>query len=210
MLSVYLFCLVIGGGFALISAFGDFLDADADVDMDVDVDVDLDFDVHLDADAHLPTTVGGVDAGHAAAIFSLRSIIFSLFGFGATGSLLTLVGANPTGLSTVVLAVGAGLLVGAAVGAFLSYLKRSDSGAQASEISFVGLRGRVTLPLGAGSPGHIMVQRGNREHSIRALPFPGETEGSDPADWDRVVVIEMRKGVAYVGPLRGEDVDLLE
>ena len=36
------------------------------------------------------------------------------------------------------------------------------------------------------------------------------TEGSNPADWERVVVIEMRKGVAYVGPLRGEDVDLLE
>jgi hypothetical protein len=207
MLSVYLLCLVVGGGFALLSAFGDFLDADADVDMDVDADFDLDLD--LDADAHLPDVVGAADPGHVAAIFSLRSLIFSMFGFGATGSLLTLFGATPGGLLTVLLAVLAGLAVGAAVGAFLSYLKRSDSGAQLTETSFVGLPARVTLPIGAESAGHILVKKGDREHSIRALPYPGEVEGSDPSTWEKVVVIEMEKGVAYVGPLRGEDIDLL-
>ena len=73
MLAAYIFCLVVGGGFLLLSLFGDFLEADADVDLDGDADL----------------AIG--DAGDVAKLFSLRAIVYALFGFGASGTLLHLV-----------------------------------------------------------------------------------------------------------------------
>lgn len=200
MLSAYLFCLVVGGGLAALSAFGDLFGADAvDADLDVDVAPDADFDVDVDADG----------AGHAAAIFSLRSLIFALFGFGGVGALMSWLGADPAAPLTIGLATTGGLVTGLAVGAFLGYLKRSDSGPRATERRFIGMPARVTLPLGPGSIGRIVVRRGDREHAMRALPHPGETSSADPGSWTEVVVIEMRDGVAYVGPVRPEDRELL-
>lgn len=199
MLSAYVFCLVVGGGLAALSAFGDLFGADAvDADLDVDVDVDADFDgVHAD---------GG---GHAAAVFSLRSLIFALFGFGGVGAIMSWLGSDPAAPLTIGLATGGGLLTGVLVGAFLGYLKRSDTGPRATERRYVGMPARVTLPLGPGSAGRIVVRRGDREHAIRALPHPGEAATADPGSWTEVVVIEMRDGVAYVGPVRPEDRELL-
>lgn len=203
MLPVYLFCLVLGGGFALLSAFGDLFDSDVD-DLDLDADADLD----LEFDADVGDAEGAVAGGHAAEIFSLRSLVFSVFGFGATGSLMTWLGAGAGSPLTILFSVLAGLLVGGAVGSFLAYLKRSDTGARGSDRRYVGLPGRVTLPIGPGSAGRIVVRRGDREHAIRALPYPGKEE-AEPGAWEEVVVIEMRDGVAYVEPLSEEDRDLL-
>lgn len=202
MLSVYLVCLVLGGGFALLSAFGDFLETDADFDADVDVDFDTDFDVS--------DTTGGAhaDVGHASAIFSLRSLVYTLLGFGATGALLTWTGASPGSPLTIGFALVAGLLVGATVGSFLAYLKRSDTRAMAGDESYVGLPGRVTLPIREGSPGRIVVAKGGKEHAVRALPYPRGASG-DPEDWRQVMVLEMRDGVALVDRFEGEGSDLL-
>lgn len=205
MLPVYVFCLVLGGGFALLSAFGDLFDSDVG-DVDPDLDLDADFDAELDG--ALDGAEGTAGAGHAAEIFSLRSLVFSVFGFGATGSLMTWLGAGAASALTIVFSVLAGLAVGGAVGSFLAFLKRSDTGARRSDRAYVGLPGRVTLPIGPGSAGRIVVRRGEREHAIRALPYPG-TEAEDPAAWDEVVVLEMRDGVAYVEPVSEEDRDLL-
>lgn len=203
MLPVYLFCLVLGGGFALLSAFGDVFESDAgDFDLDADADLDLDFDADVDG------AEGAMASGHAAEFFSLRALVFSVFGFGATGSFMTWLGAGAGSLLTILFSVLAGLLVGGAVGSFLAYLKRSDTGARGSDRSYVGLPARVTLPIGAGSAGRIVVRRGDREHAIRALPYPGREE-RQPEAWEEVVVIEMRDGVAYVEPLSEEDRDLL-
>ncbi len=200
MLSIYLFCLVLGGGFAILSAFGDLFDSGADVDLDLDVDVDA-VEIIAAADA-------GLEVGQAAAIFSLRSLIYSMFGFGATGSLLTAFGAGPGAPLTLGFSVLAGLFVGSTVGSFLAYLKRSDPRARSGDRGFVGLCGRVTLPIRSGSPGRIVVVRGEREHTVRALPF-----GDDLADetqlWEQVLVVEMRDGVAYVESLEGERAELL-
>jgi len=199
MLSAYVFCLVVGGGLAALSAFGDLFGADpVDADLDVDLAADADFDTGVDAD-------GG---GHAAAVFSLRSLIFALFGFGGVGAVMTWLGSDPASPATIGLATSGGLLTGITIGAFLGYLKRSDSGARATEQRFIGMPARVTLPLGPESVGRIIVRRGDREHAVRALPHPGETSG-DPETWTEVVVIEMRDGVAYVGPVDPEDRELL-
>ena len=83
MLTTYIFCLAVGGGFLALSFFGDFLEGDVDVDTDVDVGGDLDAASH------------GVGI---AQLFSIRSIINALFGFGAAGTMLHMhfgVGARP-------------------------------------------------------------------------------------------------------------------
>ncbi|MDH3735053.1 MAG: hypothetical protein OEU54_16105 [Gemmatimonadota bacterium] len=202
---VYMFCTIFGGAFALLSALGDFFG-----DADLPVDVDADFDVDGVADLSDALTVDA-DVGYLTSIFSVRSLIFAVLGFGATGMLLTTLGAGPEAPMTVGLATGAGLGVGIAVGAFLGYLKRSDAGPRLTEGSFKGLTGRVTLPLSEGAPGRIVVTRGHRDHTVRALPFPRETprEDEQPEDWTNVFVVEMRDGVAYVEPLDEDRADLL-
>lgn len=200
METVYLVCLIVAGGVALLSAFGDFLD--------LGMDGDAALDLELDADADLAGG-SGVDAGGApaAAIFSLRALLFALLGFGATGTLLTALGAAPSSPLTLVLSVGAGLSVGVAVGALLGYLRRSDTHSRPGDQGFRGLTGRVVLPVGVESPGQVVVHRGSREHAVRALPHPAAR--SDPSEWTRVMVVEMKDGIAYVGPLEDDEEQLL-
>jgi len=206
MLPVYLFCLVLGGGFALLSAFGGFFHADAGLHLDADVHLDM--DGHLLGAAEAIDVDHGAEVGHVAAIFSLRSLVYSLFGFGATGTLLTVLGSAAGGWLTVGLSIVAGVAVGVAVGSLLAYLRRSDSQSRVGDEGFVGLPARVTLAIRDGSPGRILVSRGGREHAVRALPFSAESAG-EAERWERVVVLEMRDGIAYVDPLEGEGVDLI-
>ncbi len=124
MLSVYLFCAVIGGGFAILSAFGDLLD----VEPPYEADGDLASDAVVEAESEMGGAMGRgeyEEAGRAAARFSLRSFSYSLFGFGAVGGALTWLGAGPAAPLTLGFAVLGGLLVGGMLAALLSYLKRS-------------------------------------------------------------------------------------
>ena len=110
MLTAYIFCLVLGGGLLALSFFGDFLEGEVDAAIDLDADVD-----------------SGLDAGDFARLFSLRAIVYALFGFGAAGAVLYAIwgGARP-GL-TAALAGGMGLASGALISAVFGYLKRSES-----------------------------------------------------------------------------------
>lgn len=204
MLAVYIFCLVLGGSLMAVSVMGDVF-GDADVDLDVDTDVDFQLEAgDLDAD------VGDVDLDtgdttHATKILSIRTLIYAVFGFGAVGTLLSLLGAGGF-LPTLAFAVTGGLLSGAVVTTVFDWLKRTDTGAQISDAGYVGLSGTVTLPIGPGSPGTVAVERGERRISLRALPHPAAPEG-DPARWKTVVVVDMERGVARVAPVE-EDLAL--
>jgi hypothetical protein len=178
------------------------VDGDAALDLDVDLDFDTDADFADVGDTQLETGSAPV-----ASIFSLRALLFALFGFGAAGTLLTALGAAPGSPLTLALSVGAGLSVGLSVGVLLAYLKRSDTHSRPGDEGFRGLTGRVILPLGADSPGQVVVRRGQREHTVRALPHPAAH--SEPAGWKRVMIVEMKSGIAYVGPLEDDEVELL-
>jgi hypothetical protein len=204
-------------------------DVSLDTDMSMDTDVSLDTDVSVDTDvgfdAHLETDAGGfdTDAGHAelgsahlggghggdlqasqvaAKIFSIRTITYSLFGFGAVGTLLTYVFPSGPG-TTAAFAVTGGLLSGALINAAFTWVKRSESGQLAAENSFSGHSGRVTLPI-AGSGGKIVVEHLGKEVELRALPHPSALTQGDPAQWRAVVVVEMDRGVALVAPVSKE------
>jgi len=248
MVALYVFSLILGGGFLAMSVLGDLLGGHGDVDMDGDLggfdgnleldaggidfdagglDLDaggLDFDAGgLDFDAGgIDLDAGGLelDAGHldvdaahadldadagslAAKIFSIRTLFYSLFGFGSVGTLLTYVwSGNP--LITAGFAVFSGITSGALINAAFGYVKRSESGMLQAEASYAGIMGRVTLPIRPEIPGRVVVERGGRRVELRALPHPSAK--GDPSTWDSVFVVEMENGVAQVAPI---DEDLL-
>lgn len=204
MFAVYIFCLVLGGSLMAVSVLGDvFGDADLDLDLDTDLDVELDA-----ADLGVGAGDVDVDAGDATdavKILSIRTLIYTMFGFGAVGTLLSFLGAGGF-LGILAFAVAGGLVSGAVVTTVFNYLRRTDTGAQLSDATYVGLSGRVTLPITEGSAGTVAVERGHRRVSLRALPHPSAVEG-DPSSWTSVVVVEMDRGVARVAPVE-EDLAL--
>jgi hypothetical protein len=242
MVSLYVFSLIVGGGFLAMSVLGDLFGGHGDIDMDaggLDLDaggLDLDaggleldaggFDMDaggldldaggLDIDAGgLDMDAGGLDvdaahaqldadAGHLAAkIFSIRTLFYSMFGFGSVGTLLTYL-SSVSPFMTVGSAVVGGIASGAVVNAAFGYVKRSESGMVLSEASYAGLQGRVTLPIRPEIPGRVVVERGGKRVEIRALPH--SSGQGDPALWKNVFIVEMEKGIARVAPV---DEDLL-
>ncbi|MFH1763876.1 MAG: hypothetical protein ABIF09_06770 [Gemmatimonadota bacterium] len=229
MVSLYVFSLILGGGFLAMSVLGDLFGGHGDVELDGDLGG---FDGHLEIDAGgldldaggLDLDAGGLDldggglemdAGHldvdaahaeldadagslASKIFSIRTLFYSLFGFGSVGTLLTFVwSGNP--LLTAAFAVVSGLSSGAVINSAFAYVKRSESGMIQAEASYAGLSGRVTLPIRPEIPGRVVVERGGRRVELRALPHPSGQ--GDPSMWRSVFVVEMEKGVAQVAPI---------
>lgn len=227
MLALYVFSLILGGGFLAMSVFGDLFGGHGDVDMGGDLGG---FDGHLELDAGgldvdaggLELDAGGIDldaghldvgaahahldadAGHVAAkIFSIRTLFYSLFGFGAVGTFLTFVwGTAP--FTTAAFAVISGLAAGAVINSAFGYVKRSESGMLETESTYAGLPGRITLPLRLGGGGKVVVERGGRRIELRALPHPSGK--GDPSIWKDVFIVEMERGVARVAPI---DEDML-
>jgi hypothetical protein len=196
---------VLGGGLLLVSLLGDvFGDAGGDLDLDVSGDVSFDIDgAEIDSsgfdlgDGEMDADGG--DASQASKILSIRTLTYALFGFGAVGTLLGLFGS--AGFATTLgLAITGGFLSGALVTSAFQYLATTDTGAQVSDVSFVGLSGTVTIPITEGSAGAVAVQRGQRRITLRALPHESVRD-LDPTDWTSVVVVDIADGVARVAPV---------
>jgi hypothetical protein len=213
MLATYVFCLVLAGGFLLVSILGDALGGDVG---DLELEGGFDLEGSLDADLDLSgggtdvdlAGAGEVDAGsgdlQTSRIFSFRTVIYALFGFGAVGTSLTLLGSG-TFLSTLLFAALGGLLSGGLVAVIFRYLASTDSGA-VGDRALLGATGVVTLPLGDGTPGAIAVDAGGQRVPLRALPHAGAPD-RDPSTWRTVVVVDIVDGVARVAPVE-EDLTL--
>jgi hypothetical protein len=232
MVAFYVFSLVLGGGFLGLSLLGDLFGGHGDVDLstDVSVDADVGFDAHLETDAgnfdadagsfdtdagHADLGSGHLDVAHggdvhaaqiASKIFSIRTVIYSLFGFGAVGTLLTYVFNTASPVTTAAFAVAGGVLSGTLINTAFGWVKHSESGALADEATFSGHPGRVTLPI-VGSGGKVVVEHLGREVELRALPHPSALTQGDPSQWQSVVVVEMRRGIALVAPVSRELLD---
>lgn len=202
MLAAYVFALVLGGSFLLLSLLGDIFGSDAEIEFEGELELDFDADVDMDVgDADLEAEPSG-----ASKIFSFRKVVYALFGFGAVGTLLTILDLGSTGLVAAVAALS-GIAAGAIVHGVFGYLGRTESGAHPGDASYVGLTGSVTLPLAEGRPGNIAVRRGHRRVTLRALPHAAGPE-ADPTTWESVIIIEMEGGVARVAPLEDFEDDL--
>jgi len=209
MLTLYIFSFVLGGGFLAISFLaGDAGDGDLGLEggFELEGGLDLDGGLELDAGTDLEVLDAGqaLDAadasGSAAKILSLRGLVYALFGFGATGTLLTSLGVGSA--ATLVASVVTGFASSALVTWAFNYLRRTDSGSLPGDRAFAGALGRVVLPLSAGSAGAVVVRRGDREIRLRALPHASGS--GDPAGWERVMVVEVDSGIARVVPVEGD------
>ena len=187
MLTAYVFCLAVGGGFLALSFFGDFLEGDAGLDIDADMDVDAD----TDALSH-----GGI-----AQLFSIRAAINALFGFGAAGTALHLLWGGGQPLLTAAIAGGTGVASGALISSVFGYLKRTESGTLRGEQSFVGLTGEVSLEVAPDGLGSVTVRRGDRRVRIRARMADTYRDGAALSPGQPVVVVEMMDGIASVTPV---------
>ena len=186
MLTAYIFCLVVGGGLLALSLFGDFLEGD----VDADGALELEGDANLDAD--------GADF---ARLFSLRAIVYTLFGFGAAGAVLHAVwGGGRPGLTAAV-AGGMGIASGALINTVFGYLKRTESGAMEGEESLIGLRGEVRLEITEGGIGEVRIDGGERQFRIRARADDLEDAGVALEAGRPVVVVDVKEGVAVVAPM---------
>ena len=175
MFSLYLFALVVGGALLLFSLFGGSDHGDTDFSHD---------------GSHSPVQW-----------LSIRTLMYFLFVFGGVGAILSRTwspGAAPIVLGIALLS-GAG--VGAAVSAAFGYLRRTDSGYRESDDSFIGLTGRVTIPIGAGRAGKVLVSRGDRTFDLLAQPYDRAAGSSPPSAWKDVIIVEMARGTAIVAPV---------
>ncbi len=182
VLVAYVFCLVLSGVLLGISVFSDFLDVDAS-DIDLDGDVDLDHDIG------------------AARILSIRGLLYFMFGFGAIGTALTGLGTVDSALVAAAVSGLGGLGSGLLATSVFGYLKRSESGATQEEHVFVGLPGRMLVPISSEGVGQVRVQRHSGTVDLVAVPY-SEADG-DPAGWRDVVIVEMTGGRAMVTPAEG-------
>lgn len=171
MLSLYLFAVLLGGGLLLFSLLGG--DSDADVD--------------------------AFDGDNPMQYLSLRTLTYFLFVFGGVGAVLTWSWPRAASLLVLPIAVAAGVLVAGLVSATFGYIRKTNSGDRDSEQTFVGLTGRVSVAMGEGGLGKVLVHRGDRVHELLARPFDATT-GAYPFGTS-VVVVEMSSGTALVTPI---------
>ncbi len=181
MLSLYIFALLVGGGLLIASMLGGGDHGHSGHDGDIGHDV----------------AYPGGD-GNAAQFLSLRTLTYFMFVFGGVGAVLTWKWDVAAALILALAAV-AGLGVASIAAASFEYLRRTDSGGHDSEDSFVGLSGRVVVPIPSGGIGKVQVVRGDRTFELLARPLDDNATGM--SSWKSVIVVEMSRGTALVTPI---------
>ena len=191
MLGVYLVATIVGAGLLLVSLAGGG-NADADGDLDTEAGA-----------ADDGGGAEGVAASHGGfgqlliGFFRPRNLVFGAAGFGLTGTVLTLLDANPA--FTALAAAGLGATFFLASHAVFTWLRRSEAAIDPlSDAQLMGERARVTLPLEPGHAGRVACLLGGREVYLTARLGPGAVD-TIPAG-NEVVVVRVADGVAEVLP----------
>ena len=203
MLPVYLGALALGGLLILASILlggkdldgnaGGEVGGDADHDLDHDVDHDLDGDAEADVDKDLDLHAQAVDAGGAWMPFlSLRFWTFALACFGATGSLLELLGFST--LLTAPTAVAMGLGLGWGIAWAFHRLKKDHVSGNVGLKSLAGREGRLLLAVGPDKPGKVRVQVDGQDVDLVA-----RTQDEHRLELkEQVLIVQIVDGVAEV------------
>jgi len=191
MLTVYVFCAVIGGGLIVLSLFGG--DHDHGGDFGHDIGHDVGHDVGHDAGSDH-------DAGHIEGpwllFFSLRFWTYLIAVFGVLGLLLTLFTDSKEPLNAIVSGVS-GFASGLVASFAVRWLRSHEADSTTREKDLLGVRARVTVPLRDGQLGRVRVTVKGELIDLMAtaeepLALP---EGSE------VVIVGMENGRATVMPL---------
>lgn len=183
----YWLSLVVGGGLFLMSLAGSALGAHG----------------HF----HLGPGDVGTDGLHHddfdwGKLFSLRYLTYALFGFGAVGVALGAIWGGDRDLTTAVAASLTGIAAWFGSATLFGYLRKSEAGELASDRTLVGRVGQVTLPLLRGTTGKVLITRSGQTQELLARPMDDNDENLQ--NWNSVVIVEMRDGIAFVAPYSEE------
>ncbi len=166
MLPIYLFALIVGGGllvFSLVAGHGEGADGGIEVDSDTEVGT------HPDLGADTDWMV-------LQSILSIRTLLYLLAGFGATGTLIDLLTDASPGVS-LLWAVFTGVIAAALAAAVYAWVRGSDSGEVPTEPGYlVGVTARVILPVVQGHRGKIIALHEGREVEMLARLYGAEDE----------------------------------
>lgn len=192
MASLYLFALVVGGGLLLFSLFTG--DADAG---EIDAgEIDAGVDAEVDAEGEL--RAGGSGLELTREFLSVRSLLYFLAAFGATGFLLrTLAGAGS--LASLAWAAATGILVASMAALVYGWLRRTESGlVPLTNDHLVGLAAQVLVPVRSDHRGKVLAVRDGRQVELLARLY-GPADPDCPAG-STVVIVEVEGDTALVTP----------
>ena len=107
-------------------------------------------------------------------ILSIRTLLYLLAGFGATGTLIDLL-TDASSVVSLLWAVVTGLVAAGLAAAVYAWVRGSDSGEVPTEPDYlVGMTAKVILPVVQGHRGKIIALHGGREVEMLARLFGAE------------------------------------
>lgn len=196
MLAIYLFALIVGGGLLVFSLIAG---SDGGHDVEVEAPTDVDTASDFESVSGGESLLSGDDWMLLQGFFSIRTILYLLAGFGATGALIDLLTGAPP-LVSFSWALATGLVAALSAAVIYGWLRQSGSGEVPQDAEYlVGATARVLLPVEAGRHGKIIAVHEGREVELLARLY-----GADDADCPRgseVVIVEVVGETALVTPL---------
>jgi hypothetical protein len=142
---------------------------------------------------------GSVELGILAAFLSVRFWTFAFAFFGLTGIVFEKLVPHEDGRSVFAIATMTGGVVGFVAAWTITRLRGSTVTSVPSELGYVGLEAEVLLDVTPEEPGRIRV---SARGSLVDLPARGE--GARFATGERAVVLDVKDGVARIGPRNTE------
>jgi len=178
MLTLYLFCLAIGGGFVILSAFAGFDGIDFDSDFDMDVEL---YEPKKDAETLTSrTSRKSSKPEFHLPFFSFRFWTFGSCFFGLTGFLLTKL--NPLLPPAVILAIslGIGVSFGTIIVGILGKLRRQQANSLILSEDMIGLWGTVEIPFDQNCRGKVRLYL--KESMVDVVAITEDTQSFEKGD----------------------------
>ena len=179
MLSVYLFCTLVGGLLVALSAFGG-LDG---VDFDNDFDADLEFRDSPQEEKQIRITAKTSKRRLWLPFFSFKFWSFGTCFFGLAGLLLWAVQPTMAPLISTIIALAFGIFCGTSMASAMRALKEAKIDSLARTSDLIGLSGIVEIPFDKNSRGKVRLNvkgstvafgaftEENKEFSVGAKAF---------------------------------------
>lgn len=192
MFTLYIFCLAIGGGFVILSAFAGFDGVDFDAQFDPDIQL---IEPAPSSQTRIPQRNLTIrQRWFSLPVFSLRFWTFGSCFFGLTGVLLTKI--NP--LLSPLLILGIALTMGVGFGTTIVKILRHLQNQQANSLiqsqDLIGMWGTVEIPFDQTCKGKIRLTVKDSVLDIIAMTEENRTF----AKGEQVFVVAMNKNKALV------------
>ncbi len=202
MLTLFLVCLIIGGGllaFSLLSSTHD--DTTIDHSGELQINHDLDFNVDASTGEHFSSEhISHIDTHNLETIetvkfLSLRNFIYFLTFFGLTGTLMTLFDINS--IISFISSFGIGILSYIFGYKLMKYFKSSESGEIVNIYNLIGRTGKVEIDIVGGNKGKILVNVGGR--LIELIAMTSETNRDESLkSGEEVLITDIQQNIAIV------------